>query len=403
MQDVEEWYQQLAAQRHDLDYEIDGMVVKVDEFARQRILGQISRAPRWAVAWKFAAELAQTVLEGVDFSVGRTGAITPVAKLRPVSVGGVTVSNASLHNEDELNRLDVRIGDTVVVRRAGDVIPEVVEVVRHHRPKEAKPIAFPDKCPSCGMPIVRPEDEAAHRCLNAACPAQVEGRLFHFASKGGFDIEGLGGKFAWQLISNGIVSDPADLFFVTKDQLLPLELMADKRAQNLLNAIDRSRSTELPKAIYALGIFGVGEAAARLLAESFGSLSRLQAADTEGIEDIEGIGPVMARNIREFFDNEGNRVMLEKMRRGGVRFPDYARQSVAGALDGKTFVITGTLSQPRNHFKSLIEQHGGKVTASVSSSTDYLLFGADPGSKLDKAKKLGVEVIDEEGLEALLG
>lgn len=396
-------FRRLSKRRPQLDYEIDGMVVKVDRYAHQRILGQVSRAPRWAVAWKFAAELAETVLQDVGFSVGRTGAITPVAKLQPVSVAGVTVSNASLHNEDELRRLDVRLGDTVVVRRAGDVIPEVVEVVRRRRAKGAKPILFPDKCPSCGMPIIRPEGEAAHRCLNAACPAQVEGRLFHFASKGGFDIEGLGGKLAGQLISNGLVSEPADLFSLTKDQLLPLELMADKRAQNLLDAIDRSRSTELPKAIYALGIFGVGESAARLLAESFGSLERVQAAATEEIEDIEGIGPVMARNIREFFDNEGNRAMLDKMRRGGVRFSDHVRQSAGGRLAGKTFVITGTLSQPRNHFKNLIEQHGGKVTGSVSSKTDYLLCGADPGSKLDKAKKLGVGVLDEDGLEALLG
>ncbi|RKX29093.1 MAG: DNA ligase (NAD(+)) LigA, partial [Candidatus Zixiibacteriota bacterium] len=248
---VEEQFKEFNETRPLLDYDIDGMVIKVDSFAEQVKLGQISRAPRWAVAWKFAAEQAETILEGIEFSVGRTGVITPIVKLRPVSVGGVTVSNATLHNEDELFRLDVRIGDTVVVQRAGDVIPDVVSVVMDKRPVDAKSVVFPSQCPSCHQPVTRNESESAYRCLNAACPAQVEGRLYHFASKGGFDIEGLGGKLAKQLIKNELVKNPADLFFLTKEQLLPLELMADKRAENLLAAIDRSRTTELPKAIYA--------------------------------------------------------------------------------------------------------------------------------------------------------
>jgi len=398
---VESEFAALSRIRSELDYDIDGMVIKVNRFADQDLLGQISRAPRWAVAWKFAAVQAETVIEEVEFSVGRTGVITPIAKLRPVKVSGVKVSNASLHNEDEVNRLDVRIGDTVTVQRAGDVIPEVVGTIVERRPEDAMKVKFPGKCPSCGGPLVRPEGEAAHRCVNAACPAQVEGRLFHFASKGGFDIEGLGGKLARQLIKQLLVKDPADLFFLTKEQLLPLELMADKRAQNLLDAIDRSRATELPKIIYALGIIGVGEAAAKLLAEQFGSFEKLEHASIKELEQIQGIGPVIACNIRDFFDNEGNRRMLRKMRQGGVAFPAYKR-TVDGNLAGKTFVITGTLSKPRIHFKNLIVQHGGKVAGSVSSLTDYLLCGVDPGSKLDMAKKLGIEIIDEDSLPWLL-
>ncbi len=399
---VENEFALLSHVRSELDYDIDGMVVKVNRFTDQEVLGQISRAPRWALAWKFAAELADTTLEDVEFSVGRTGIITPIAKLKPVKVAGVIISNASLHNEDELNKLDVRIGDTVTVRRAGDVIPEVVSVDVKRRPKGAAKMRFPDRCPSCNTPIVRPQGEAAHRCLNAGCPAQVEGRLFHFASKGGFDIDGLGGKLARQLIKEQLIKDPADLFFLTKDKLLPLDLMADKKAQNFLDAIDRSRATELPKLIYALGIIGVGEAAAKLLAEHLGSFEKLEQASVEQLAEIQGIGPVIARNIRDFFNNEGNRRMLEKMREGGVAFPDYQTIAQSTPLAGKTFVITGTLSRPRNHFKNLIEEHGGKVVGSVSFKTDYVLCGVEAGSKLNKAKKLGVEVIDEPGFYDLL-
>ena len=399
---VEKEFLRLQQMRPTLDYEIDGMVVKVNRFDYQTALGQISRAPRWAVAWKFAAELAETTLEAVEFSVGRTGAITPVAKLKPVRVAGVTVSNASLHNEDELNRLDARIGDRVVIRRAGDVIPEVVSVVIEQRPKGARRVKFPRNCPSCSMEITRLEGEAAHRCLNSGCPAQLEGRLFHFASKGGFDIEGLGDKLARQLIDKKLVKDPSDLFLLTKEQLLPLDLMADKKAENLLEAIDRSRRTELPRVIYALGIIGVGEAAARLLAEHFGSIEKLVLASREILEEIDGIGPVIAENIYDYFNHEGNRMMLLKMREGGVVFPEYAAASTSGPLAGKTFVITGTLSGPRGSFKKRIEQAGGKVASSVSTKTDYLLCGESPGSKRDKAETLGVEILTEEQFERLI-
>ncbi|MBU0983590.1 MAG: NAD-dependent DNA ligase LigA [candidate division Zixibacteria bacterium] len=395
-------FERIDRLRPDLDYDIDGMVIKVDDFTDQQTLGQISRAPRWAVAWKFAAELAETILEGVEFSVGRTGVVTPVAKLKPVGVAGVTVSNATLHNEDELHRLDVRIGDTVVVRRAGDVIPDVVEVVLSKRPKGLRKVTYPTSCPSCGRPIARPEGEAAYRCLNPACPAQVEARLFHFASKGGMDIEGLGDKLARQLIAGNLVITPADLYFLTKEQLLTLDLMADKRAQNLLDAIDRSKQSDLPRIVFALGIDGVGEAAAKLLAGHFGSPEKLVSAEAAEMENIPGIGPVIARSIAEFFARNDVRAMLERMRQGGVLFPDYESAAGAGTLKGKTFVITGTLSKPRNHFKNLIEGAGGKVTGSVSKTTDYLLCGADPGSKRARADKLGINILDEDGFLRLL-
>ncbi|MEW5797112.1 MAG: NAD-dependent DNA ligase LigA [Candidatus Zixiibacteriota bacterium] len=401
--EVEKQFQLLEQKRPESDYEIDGMVVKVNRFAYQETLGQIARAPRWAVAWKFTAELAETILENIDFSVGRTGVVTPVAKLKPVRVSGVTVSNASLHNEDQMAMLDVRIGDTVIIRRAGDVIPEVVEVVADKRPRSARKVDFPTTCPSCGQKIVRPEGEAAWRCINIGCPAQVEARLFHFASKPGFDIEGLGDKLSAQLISEGLVTDPADLYFLTKDQLLPLERMGDKKAQNLLDNIARSRQAELPRMIFALGISGVGETAAQILARHFGSFEAFQGASAEELQNIAGVGPVIARHITAFFSQSPNRHMIEKLRRGGVEFPKYAARRAGGTLSGQSFVITGTLSRPRSHFVRLIEANGGRVVGSVSSNTDYLLCGTDPGSKLDKARKLGIEVIDETALEKLLG
>ena len=395
VQGVSRVFEKLSSQRAKLDYDIDGMVIKVNRFDYQKSLGQISRAPRWAVAWKFAAELGETILEDVEFSVGRTGVVTPVAKLKPVPLSGVIVSNASLHNEDELNRLDIHYGDTVAVRRAGDVIPEVMEVFAEKRPKGAKRVVYPKKCPSCGDLIVRLDGEAAYRCLNSTCPAQLEGRLFHFASKGGFDIEGLGDKLAGQLHDQSLVSDPADIFFLTKEQLLPLDLMADKRAQNLLGAIDRSRSVELYRIIYSLGIIGVGETVAKLLANELSTFENLQSASLEQLQEIDGVGPIIAANIVRFFEHDANRKMIAKLRRGGVQFPAQKARAAGGKLAGKTFVITGTLSNPRDHFKSIIESNGGKTSDSVSKKTDYLLCGEDAGSKLEKAKALGVKILNE--------
>ncbi|MCM2273075.1 MAG: NAD-dependent DNA ligase LigA [candidate division Zixibacteria bacterium] len=395
-------FAQLERIRPTLDYDIDGMVVKVNSFAQQQTLGQVSRAPRWAVAWKFTAEVAETTLQSVLFSVGRTGVVTPVAQLKPVRVSGVMVANASLHNEDELERLDIRIGDTVRIRRAGDVIPEVIDVVADKRPKRAEAVVFPENCPSCNSPIVRPEGEAAYRCVNVGCPAQLEGHLTHFASKGGFDIEGLGEKFARQMIADGLVKNPADIFFLTKEQLLTLDLFGDKKADNLLAAIERSRSTPLPRVIFALGIIGVGETVAKLLATAFGTIGSLRSATLEELLHVEGVGPIIAANIYEFFRNRKNQEMLEKMARGGVQFPPHHQRARSTRFAGKTFVITGTLSKPRDEFKRLIEENGGKVAGSVSKKTDYLLCGADAGSKLENARSLGVSVLDEDSFLKLL-
>ncbi len=396
-------FEELLRERPGLDYEIDGMVIKVDRFDYQRRLGQIARAPRWAVAWKFAAEEAPTVLVDVEFSVGRTGVVTPVAVLEPVKVSGVMVSHASLHNEDELRRLDPRRGDIVIVRRAGDVIPEVVQVRLDRRTEGTPRIEFPDTCPSCNQPIHRAEGEAAYRCANAACPAQLEGRLFHFASKRGFDIEGLGAKLARQLISRGLVHSPADLYCLTRDQLLDLDLMGGKRAQNLLDQIEQSKSTPLARAIYAFGIPGVGESAATALSEHFRDLDKLRSAGPEELTGIEGIGPTIADNITTFFRNAANSEMLDRIKAAGVTLaPPETADLSRSPLSGRSFVITGTLSRPRSHFKEILSRAGGKVTGSISGKTDYLLCGESPGSKLDQARKLGVTIIDEEALDRLL-
>ena len=400
--EVKVLFDTLEQNRPTLDYEIDGMVIKVNSFEQQKVLGQIARAPRWAVAWKFAAEQAETILEDVEFSVGRTGVVTPVAKLQPVKVGGVTVANASLHNEDEINNLDVRIGDAIIIERAGDVIPKVIRVVLEKRQKNSKNIKFPTKCPSCGEAIYRPENEAAYRCINISCPAQLEGRIFHFASKGGFDIEGLGDKLAKQLIAEQLVKEPSDLFYLTKEQILPLDLMADKKADNLLKQIAKSKESELPKALHALGIVGVGESVAVLLAEHFVSFEKLRKASVEELTEINGIGPNIALNIFQFFHNPSNISMLEKMIKAGVTIPDYIQENLSDKLKDKTFVITGTLSKPRNHFKNLIIEHGGKVASAISAKTDYLLAGENAGSKLDKAGKLQVEILDEDAFSALI-
>lgn len=402
--EVGDQFDALQKNRDQMDIEIDGMVIKVNSFESQGILGQVSRAPRWAVAWKFEAETAQTVLEDVVFSVGRTGVVTPVGEFDPVFISGAKVAFATLHNEDELNELDIHIGDTVVIRRAGDVIPDVVEVLVDRRPADATRVVFPTNCPACGTTLIRSEGEAARRCQNVGCPAQVEAHLFHFASKGGFDIDGLGGKLAHQLVAKNLVKDPADLFSLTLEQLLPLDLMAVKKAENLLDAIKRSRSVPLDRFLYALGIIGVGESVARLLAEEVTSLEGLleNGPLALSLEQIEGIGPVIARNITDFFTNDGNQRMLEKLKRGGVVVSNLSKTTDGSALTAKKFVITGSLSKPRNYFKNLIEQHGGKVSGSISAKTDYLLCGTDPGSKLAKAEKLGVTVLDEAALDLLL-
>jgi len=399
---VSDKFAELERIRPKLNYEIDGMVVKVNRFDEQIRLGEISRAPRWAVAWKFAAEEAETVVEDIMFSVGRTGVVTPVAKLEEVPVSGVKVTNASLHNEDIMKALDIRVGDKVMVRRAGDVIPEVVRVLYEERTGHETIVPFPEVCPSCGAEIHRPEGEAAWRCFNTACPAQLKERLFHFASNDAMEIDGLGDKLAEQLVEKGLVKDPADLYRLTKEDLLPLDLMGEKKAQNLLDAVARSKTRELPRIIVALGIFGVGETAARTLAEHFRDFEKLRNASEEELTEIEGIGPKIAQSIREFFQQKQNEEMLKKLYHSGVEFRSVAKKTGPSPLADLTFVITGTLSRSRDHFKKLIIDNGGKVTGSVSANTDYLLAGENAGSKLDKAKKLGIKIVDEEEFNSLL-
>ncbi len=400
---IQKTFGQLERVRQDLDYEIDGAVIKVNRFDYQMRLGQVSRAPRWAIAWKFKAEEVETILEDVLFSVGRTGIVTPVAALKPVRVSGVIVKRASLHNEDELRAKGVRIGDKVVVRRAGDVIPEVVRVMEDQRTGGEKKVIFPRECPSCGEAIRRPKGEAAYRCFNPYCPAQVVEKIYHFASKGGMDIEGLGGKLAYQLAENKLVASPADIFFLTKDDLLPLDLMADKRSQNLLDAIKTSKDRPLPNIIYALGIPGVGETAARLLAERYGSIENLRSASAAELEGIGGIGPILAESIAGFLSDKKNSGLIDRMKKRGVKFrPFKSQRREVAAITGKTFVITGALSKPRDHYKKMIESAGGKVASSVSKKTDYLLCGESPGSKLDKANQLRIDVLDEDRFMAML-
>jgi DNA ligase (NAD+) len=399
------FYASLQSRRAELPYEIDGVVYKVNSIEQQARLGFVSRAPRFAVAHKFPAEEATTEVAGIEVNVGRTGALTPVAKLKPVFVGGVTVTNATLHNEDEMRRKDVRIGDTVVVRRAGDVIPEIVRVLPEKRPAGAEPFQMPARCPVCGSSVVRLPDEAVARCSGGLfCAAQRKQALLHFASRRAMDIEGLGEKLADQLVDHGIVRTPADLYRLGVANLAELERMAEKSAHNVVAAIDRSRRTTLARFVYALGIRNVGEATAADLARHFGALDRLMDASEEELQQVRDVGPVVAMSVRRFFSEPHNREVIEQLRAGGVRWDEHTPQAIpAGALAGKTFVLTGTLPKlSRDDAKALIESRGGKVAGSVSKKTDFVVAGDDAGSKLEKARSLGVAVLDEEGLMKLV-
>jgi DNA ligase (NAD+) len=400
------FYESLRARRADLPYEIDGVVYKVNAIDQQAKLGFVSRAPRFAVAHKFPAEEATTEVAGIDVNVGRTGAITPVAKLKPVFVGGVTVTNATLHNEDELRRKDVRIGDTVVVRRAGDVIPEIVRVLPEKRPADAREFEMPATCPVCGSNVVRLPDEAVARCSGGLfCAAQRKQALLHFASRRAMDIEGLGEKLVDQLVEQSIVRTPADLYKLGVVKLAELERMAEKSAHNVVAAVDRSRHTTLARFVYALGVRNVGEATAADLARHFGALDRLMDATEEQLLEVPDVGPVVAMSIRRFFAERHNREVIEQLRAGGVHWDEHAPALAkpAGRLAGRTFVLTGTLpSLSRDDAKALIESHGGKVAGSVSKKTDFVVAGDDAGSKLGKARDLGVAILDEDGLRKLL-
>lgn len=400
---LREYYAEIGGRRAQLPFEIDGVVYKVNAFAQQRTLGFVSRAPRWAVAHKFPAEEASTVVEDITVQVGRTGAITPVARLRPVFVGGVTVTNATLHNEDELRRKDIHIGDTVVVRRAGDVIPEVVSAKPELRPADARAFVMPVVCPECGSHVVRPQDEAVARCTGGLiCPAQRKQAITHFASRRAMDIEGLGEKLVDQLVAHALVHHLDDVYRLTMENLCSLERMAEKSAQNVISAIEASKKTTLPRFIYALGIRNVGEATAKDLAQHFGTYEALIEADVAALLQVNDVGPVVAEAVYQFFQESHNREVIAEMRKLGVQWPDIARKAT-GLLQGKSLVLTGTLpTLKRDEAQALIEAAGGKVSGSVSAKTSYVVAGAEAGSKLEKAQQLNVAILDEAGLLALL-
>jgi DNA ligase (NAD+) len=397
------FYEEMQQQRELLPYEIDGTVIKVDSFALQRELGEKSRSPRWAVACKFPPRQAVTVVEDILLSVGRTGVITPVAQLRPVEISGVTVSRATLHNWDEIALKDIRIGDTVVVERAGDVIPAVVRALTEKRSGDEKPSLPPEHCPQCGSAVVRIADEVAVRCMGLACPPQFRESIMHFASRNAMDIEGLGEKFIEQLLSLGLVSSVADLYSLTRDDLMKFERMGEKLASNLLAAIESSKQRDLGRFIFALGIRHVGERTAKSLAQAFGSLENLEQATFEELVSIRDIGATVAQSIRTFFDNQGNIAVIRRMLEAGVS-PAVEQKKVGGRFTGKSFVFTGALSRfTREEARALVENEGGHAVGSVSKKTDYVVAGEDAGSKLAKARELGVTVLTEDEFLELVG
>ncbi|HYM47949.1 MAG TPA: NAD-dependent DNA ligase LigA, partial [Burkholderiaceae bacterium] len=401
-----QFYQAVGERRATLPYEIDGVVYRINSRTDQQLLGYVSRAPRFAIAHKFPAQEAVTQLTGIDIQVGRTGALTPVARLAPVFVGGVTVTNATLHNEDEIRRKDVRIGDTVIVRRAGDVIPEIVAVVPERRPPHAAIFKMPTRCPVCRSRVYREEGEAVARCTGGlVCAAQRKQSLLHFAGRRALDIEGLGDKLVEQLVDGGLVHTPADLFKLGVATLAGLERMAGKSAANLVAALNKARSTTLERFIFALGIRHVGESTARDLARHFGKLDPIINASEEELLQVPDVGPVVAASIARFFAESHNRDGVKQLRAVGVHWPESEPvRAPIGHLHGKTFVITGTLpTLKRDDAKALIEAAGGKVSGSVSKKTDYVVAGEDAGSKLAKAREFGVTIIDEAQLSKLLG
>ena len=401
------YYREMGARRGALPYQIDGVVYKLESRADQERVGFLSRAPRWAVAHKFPAEEALTVVRDIEFNVGRTGALTPIARLEPVFVGGVTVSNVTLHNIDEVHRKDVRVGDTVVVRRAGDVIPELVNVVLEKRPEPLAPqVVLPERCPVCNSQVLRVEGEAVARCTGGfTCRAQRQEALRHFASRRALDIEGLGDKVVEQLVERELVRSPADLYELTVAQLAGLERMGEKSAANLVAAIGKSKQTTLPRLLYALGIREVGEATALALARHFGTLEALMDAGAEQIQQVEDVGPIVAAHVATFFSSDDHINVIKALRNKGVTWPEVvqARAGASATLAGRTVVLTGTLrSMTREEAEEALTARGAKVTGSVSKKTSFVVAGAEAGSKLARARELGVRVLDEEQLRALL-
>ena len=397
---IERWEEK----RESLPYEIDGVVIKVDRTGLQNELGFTGKAPRWAIAYKYAARAGITKIEGIRVQVGRTGKLTPVAELAPVAIGGTTVRNATLHNMDEIERLGVKIGDWVQVERGGDVIPKVAKVIddKNH-PRGHDTFHMPEKCPVCGTKVVKAEGEVDYRCVNANCPAKLMGTILHFASRGVMNIDGMGEALVNQLLERGLVKNVADIYDLSKKDLLSLERFADKSAQNILDEIDKSKTLPLERLIYGLGIRMVGERTAQFMAEHFGSMDDLMNASVEQLEEVNEVGPRIAESIREFFDEPRNRDLVKRLREAGLTFSGKKRER-GTKLAGKTFVLTGTLANySRDEAKKLIEDAGGRVSGSVSKKTDYVVAGSDAGSKLDKAKELGVQVIEEKEMEKLVG
>ncbi len=400
IEEVLEYYHRMNEKRETLPYEIDGIVIKVDHLDLQTKLGEIARSPRWALAFKFQPKQETTKILDILIQVGRTGALTPVAVMEPVKVGGVEVSRATLHNQDEINKKDVRIGDTVVIQRAGDVIPEVVQAVTSKRKGTEKKFRMPSKCPVCGAEVIK--EEAIHRCIGLDCPAQLKGRIKHFASKRAMDIEGLGVKLIHQLVDKGLVKDVADLYYINKEKLIALERMADKSAQNIIDAVEKSKTKPLSKFLYALGIRHVGETTAEDLARQFLHLDDFFRLSEEDLMEVEGVGPEVAASVHQFFGDQKNKESIELLKKAGVKVIE-TKVKEKGNFEGKTFVFTGTLkTYGRDEARNLIESLGGMTASSVSKKVDYVVIGEDPGSKFDKAKELGIKTLTEEEFKKMI-
>ena len=391
-----------AEKRDEVGYQVDGVVVKVDSREQQETLGSVQKAPRWAIAYKFEPLAGRTKLEEVFVHVGRTGALTPQAVLAPVNVGGVTISRATLHNEDYIKEKGILVGDTVVIERAGDVIPQVVRPVAEERNGDEREFEMPADCPVCGEPVSRPEGEAVTRCVNARCPAQAVEHLIHWCSKSAMDIDGLGEKLVTRLFDLGLIKDAADIYTLKADQLVPLEGFGEKSAENLIRAIKRSQEQPFDRVLYSLGIRHVGAVTAQLIAGRFGGEDLMSGVETENLTEIDGVGEVVAWAVIEYFALEDNRALIERLMALGLNFGSVETGAVEGPLAGKKIVVTGTLSRPRSHFVGRLEEAGGTFTSSVSKNTDYVLAGEEAGSKLDRAREIGVPVLDEAGFEELL-
>jgi DNA ligase (NAD+) len=396
-EDVLDYFREMEIHRENMDYEIDGVVIKVNEIMIQDNLGMRTRTPRWAVAGKFKARQETTRILSIEAGVGRTGVITPVANLEPVRLGGVIVSRATLHNQDEIDRKDIRIGDTVIVERAGDVIPKVVKVITEKRPSDSKPYHLPGECPVCGSKTIRLEDNVAVRCSNISCPAQLVASIAHFVSRKGMDIEGLGDKITEQLIREGLLMSPADLYKLTENDLVKLERFAEKSASNLIKAIQESKFRPLQSVVFALGIPNTGEYLSRILADHFKSLDGLINASRDELENIEGIGPIVAESITAYFADNRNRGLVEALQDAGIDPRIGEKEPNSGIFSGKTFVFTGSLEKfTRDEAHEMVRRQGGSAAGSVSKKTDYVVAGPGAGSKLDKAKSLGIKILSED-------